>query len=181
MWKRVLISSGGERTIAKLFSLSSTSPQFIKEFPDAKILYMVRDPLSVIPSGLSLVTGVLDKMFGFWSLPESKRTLFISRLYKALVELLLRFEKDWSNGNIDKSKVMIVHFDRMMNNFDQLMDDIIKFTGQESSDYLLNEISVTSEKQKTFMSKHKYDLAKFDLTEEKIKEDCKKYYETFIN
>jgi hypothetical protein len=181
LWKRTLIASKGKRTIAKLFSLSSTSPQFIKEFPDAKILYMVRDPLSVIPSGLSLVTGVLDKMFGFWSLPESKRTLFISRLYNAFIELLIRFEKDWSNGNIDKSKVMIVHFDRMMNNFDELMDDIIKFTGQESSDYLLDEISVTSEKQKAFMSKHKYDLEKFGLSEEKIKKDCKKYYETFIN
>ena len=26
---------------------------------------MVRDPINVIPSGLSLVTGVLDKRFGF--------------------------------------------------------------------------------------------------------------------
>ena len=181
MWKRVLISSGGNRTIAKLFSLSSTLPYFIKQFPDAKILYMVRDPLSVIPSGLSLVTGVLDKMFGFWSLPNNKKSLFISRLYKALVELLLRFENDWSSGNIDKSKVLIVHFDRMMNDFDKLMDDIIKFTDQESTDFLLNEISVTSEKQKTFKSKHKYDLEKFGLNEDKIKEDCKKYYETFIN
>jgi len=181
MWKRVLISSGGERTIAKLFSLSSTSPQFINDFPDAKILYMVRDPLSVIPSGLSLVTGVLDKMFGFWSLSKSKRTLFISRLYKALVELLLRYEQDWTNGNIDRSKVLIVHFDRMMNHFDELMDDIIKFTDQKSSETLLNEILITSDKQKSFKSKHKYDLEKFGLSEEKIKEDCKKYYETFIN
>ena len=181
LWKRTLITSKGKRTVAKLFSLSSTSPQFIKEFPDAKILYMVRDPLSVIPSGLSLVTGVLDKMFGFWTLPENKRELFISRLYDALVELMMRFEKDWTNGNIDKSKVMIVHFDRMMNNFDELMDDIIKFTGQESSDYLIDEISVESVKQKAFTSRHKYDLEKFGLNESQIRKDCKDYYDTFIN
>ena len=102
-------------------------------------------------------------------------------MYNALVELLLRFEKDWSNGNIDKSKVMIVHFDRMMNNFDELMDDIIKFTGQESSDYLLNEISAASVKQKAFKSKHKYDLEKFGLNESQIRKDCKDYYDTFIN
>ena len=42
---------------------------------------MVRDPLSVIPSGLSLVTGVLDKKFSFWSLEKSKRDRFIKRLY----------------------------------------------------------------------------------------------------
>ena len=35
--------------------------------------------------------------------------------------------------------------------------------------------------KKSFKSKHKYDLSKFGLTEEKIKKDCKKIYETFLN
>ena len=181
MWKRVLISSKGKRTVAKLFSLSSTTPEFTQTFPDAKILYMVRDPLSVIPSGLSLVTGVLDNMFGFWSLSKIDRNRFIKRLYKALVELLLRFEEDWSSGNIDRTKVLIVHFDRMMNNFDDLMNDIIKFTELEPSDKLLDEIKITSDKQKQFKSEHKYDLSKFGLTEQQIKDDCNAYYKTFIN
>ena len=33
---------------------------------------MVRDPMETVPSGLSLVTGVLDGRFGFWALPEEK-------------------------------------------------------------------------------------------------------------
>ena len=181
LWKRVLIASNGKRMVAKLFSLSTTSPEFIKEFPDAKILYMVRDPLSVIPSGLSLVTGVLDKMFGFWSLPESDRQRFISRLYKALVELQLRFHEDWVNGKTNKSNVLIVRFDDMMNNFDLLMNDIISFVGHEASDDLLKTINKTSEKQKKFKSSHKYNLEKFGLNEKMIKKDCKLIYETFIN
>ena len=181
MWKIVLISSGGKRIVAKLFSLSSNLPAFTQKFPDSKILYMVRDPLSVIPSGLSLVTGVLDKMFGFWSMPEKDRQRFISRLYIALVELMLRFHKDWTNGSIDKSKVMIVHFDQMMNEFDVLMENIIKFVGHDSSEKLLNDIKVTAENQKQFKSKHKYNLDKFGLTEEQIKKDCNVIYETFIN
>ncbi len=63
---------------------------------------MVRDPLSVIPSGLSLVTGVLDKRFGFWSLPDEMRTRYIQRLYKALVELLKRFHDDWISDRRDR-------------------------------------------------------------------------------
>ena len=180
IWLRVLVFNKQDQIIGKLFSISANMPKFLHRFPEAKILYMVRDPLSVIPSGLSLVTGVLDKKFGFWSLEKEKRDRFIRRLYKALVELLLRFENDWSAGHIDKSKVFIVHFDRMMNDFDKLMDDIIKFTNHKKTDYLLNEISSTSQKQKAFKSKHKYNLEKFGLSEDKIKEDCKKYYETFI-
>ena len=166
--------------IAKLFSISANMPKFLNRFPDAKILYMVRDPLSVIPSGLSLVTGVLDKKFSFWSLDEKKRTRFIQRLYKALIELLIRFHYDWTNNNIDKSKVMIVHFDRMMNNFEDLMSEITDFIEVEPSQDLLNDIKQTAEQQRAFKSKHKYNLNKFGLTEEQIKNDCKVIYDEFL-
>jgi len=181
VWKSVLIRSGQDRIIAKLFSLSSNTPQFLEMHPDAKILYMVRDPLNVIPSGLSLVTGVLDKMFGFWNLPITKRELFIKRLYEGLVELLNRFADDWKSKKIIKSNVMIVHFDKMMNDFDGLMHGIIKFTNHTSNKELLKNIKLTAIKQKTYKSKHIYNLNKFGLTETKIRKDCSKYYETFIN
>ena len=181
VWKRMIVSSNSERIVAKLFSVSANAPQFIARYPDAKILYMLRDPLSVIPSGLSLVTGVLDKKFGFWNKSDNDRNRFLSNLYKGLVELLLRFEQDWNNGNIDKSKVMIVEFDRMMVDFDGLMEDLVNFVDHKMTDELKTIIRSTSEKQKTYISKHKYDLAKFGLTEKKIKKDCKAYYETFIN
>ena len=140
MWKRTLITSKSDRIIGKLFSISVNVPAFLKKFPDAKLLYMVRDPLNVIPSGLSLVTGVLDSMFGFWSFPEMKRQHFINRLYKALVELQLRFHDDWINGRIDKSKVAIIQFDRMMTDFDGLMDEVLPFIGHEPSNEFKNNI-----------------------------------------
>ena len=181
IWKRVLISSDTDRIVAKLFSLSSNTPAYLNIQNDAKILYMVRNPIDVIPSGLSLVTGVLDKMFGFWNLSNNKKELFIKRLYKGLVELLNRFAEDWSENKIDKSKVMIVKFDKMMNNFDDLMNEIITFTDHIPSDTLIDNIKTTAIKQKNYKSKHKYDLEKFNLSEAQIKNDCIKYYETFIN
>ena len=141
---------------------------------------MVREPLSVIPSGLSLVTGVLDKKFGFWNLSEDKRKHYIERLYKALVELQVRFHDDWINGRIDKNKVMIVRFDDMMSNFESLMDNIISFTGHNASDNLKVDISKVAKSQREYKSKHKYNLEKFGLTEDRIKKDCKDIYETFL-
>ena len=181
VWIRVMISSNANRIVGKLFSLSSNSPAFFKKYPDAKLLYMVRDPLNVIPSGLSLVTGVLDKMFGFWNLPLKKRDLFIERLYLGLVELLNRFTDDWNNNKINRDNILIVDFNRIMNDFDSLMNEIITFTKHKPTDKLLNNIKITSEKQKQYVSKHKYNLNKFNLTEDKIKKDCCKFYDTFIN
>lgn len=181
VWKRILISSKQDRIIAKLFSVSANCPKFQERYPDSKLLYMVRNPIDVIPSGLSLVTGVLDKKFGFWDKPKIDRDRFISNLYKGLVQLLLRFEEDWTNGKINKNNVMIVKFDSMMSDFETLMKEIIIFTNHKSSRSLESVIKNTSDEQKKYKSKHKYDLSKFGLTKEKIEKDCLKYYETFIN
>tara|TARA_B100000035_G_scaffold203940_1_gene174399 strand:- start:435 stop:1196 length:762 start_codon:yes stop_codon:yes gene_type:complete len=180
-WKRNLISNKSNRYIGKLFSLSSNLPSFQKQYEDAKILYMIRDPLSVIPSGLSLVTGVLDKKFDFWSLESDTKKRFINRLYLALVELLKRFHQDWVNNKIDKEKVMIIRFDFMMNNFESLMDDIIDFLNIQRNDQLLKDIQHTAEKQREYQSGHKYDLEKFGLSENQIKNDCKEIYQTFLS
>ena len=76
---------------------------------------------------------------------------------------------------------MIVPFDRMMSDFDMLMKEILIFIGHNISDELNNDIKNTDIKQRNFQSDHKYDLSKFGLTEQKIIEDCKPIYETFLN
>tara|TARA_Y100000588_G_scaffold368111_1_gene435631 strand:- start:2852 stop:3961 length:1110 start_codon:yes stop_codon:yes gene_type:complete len=181
LWIRNQYTSGIDRIIGKLFSLSTNLPEFLETYPDSKILYTIRDPLSVIPSGLNLVSGVLDKRFGFWSLPEEKRQHFINRLYFGLVHLLKRFHEDWENGRIDRSRVYIIHFDRMMNDFDTLMDEILNFIDHVPSEELRKDILKTAETQRNFQSGHKYDLEKFGLTEEQIRLDCAPIYETFLD
>jgi hypothetical protein len=180
MWRRNLYSNSGDRYIGKLFSLSSNLPKFQKKYPDANILYMVREPLDLIPSGLSLVTGVLDKKFNFWSLDKVVKERFIMRLYNSLVELLNRFQKDWVTNNIKKEKVFIVRFDDMMNDFGTLMEDILKFIDIEKTSDLDKQIKIIDKSQKEFKSQHSYDLSKFGLTKDKIKKDCFLFYKTFF-
>ena len=69
----------------------------------------------------------------------------------------------------------------MMSDFEGLMDDILEFTDHEASDDLLAKIKDTGEQQRNYTSKHKYDLEKFGLSEEKIRTDCAKIYDTFFN
>ena len=180
VWKRNIISEKQTRVVAKIFSLGIRIPAFLKKFPDAKILYLVRDPLQTVPSGLSLITGVLDSRFGFWKLAAEKRAYFIERLYQALLELTLRFYDDYTNNRITKENVLIVSYDRMMSDFENLMNEIIEFVGIPTSDSLLNTIRETSEKQRKYKSKHVYDLQKFGLDEARIRKDYVQIYQTFL-
>ena len=46
---------------------------------------------------------------------------------------------------------------------------------------LKEDIIKVAEKQRNYISKHKYDLEKFGLSESRIREDCKDIYQTFLN
>jgi hypothetical protein len=180
LWRRSLVLHRSQRNIAKLFSLAVRLPQFLTRFPEAQILYMARDPLAVIPSSMSLVIGVLDRAVGFWSLPEPVRKRWLDRMYKAWVLLLQKFHEDWTSGAIDRSRVFVVRYDRMMADFEGMMDEMCRFLGHEMTPALRATIAKRGEKQRSYESDHKYDLERFGLTEEQVRRDCAFLYETFL-
>jgi hypothetical protein len=180
LWRRSLVLHKADRNVAKLFSVAVRLPRFLERFPDAQILYMARDPLSVIPSSMSLVIGVLDRAFGFWSLPENVRKRWLDRMYKAWILLLHKFYEDWTSGAIDRSRVYIVRYDRMMMDFENVMEEMCAFLNHEMTPKLRATVKQRAEKQRKYESEHKYDLAKFGLTEEQIRKDCAFFYDTFL-
>ena len=58
--------------------------------------------------------------------------------------LLIRFHHDWVNDNIDKSKVLIIRYDKMMSNFEVIMNDIFSFLDHNPSKKLINDIQKTA-------------------------------------
>ena len=180
LWRRSLLLHGAERNIAKLFSVSVRIPAFLERFPEAQILYMARDPLSIIPSANSLVIGALDRAFGFWNKPEEIKKRWLDRMYQAWILLLQKFHEDWTSGAIDKSRVYIVRYDRMMLDLENVMSEICTFLGQPLTPELEATVRAQAEKQRSYESEHKYNLAKYGLTEEQIRKDCAFFYDTFL-
>jgi len=180
LWRRSLIVHKSERNVAKLFSLVARLPQFQKRFPEAKILYMVRDPVEIIPSTMSLVTGVVDRAFDFWNKPKEVRDRWLEIMYRALLMLLSRFHEHWSSGEIDRDRVFIVRYDEMMQNFEGVMTRMCAFLEREMTPELKAVIEQRGEKQRNYKSKHRYDLESFGLSEERIRRDCAFFYETFL-
>ncbi len=180
VWRRSMVAQGKDRIVAKLFSTGPRTPAFLNRFPDAHILYMVRDPLDVIPSTFSLVTGVLENAFGYSKLPEEAKARYHERLYLALVDLFRRFHTDWASGRIDRSRVMVVSYERMMRDFDGLMAEMIPFFDMQPTPEQLAAIRATADEQRAYVSKHKYNLAKYGLSAERIRKDCAFVYDTWL-
>ncbi len=180
LWRRSVIAQDAERPIAKLFSLGPRTPEFLQAYPGAHILYMVRDPVDILPSAMSLVSGVLDNAFDFHRLDPEVRKRWYKRLYSGLVDLLLRFADDWDSGRIDRRRVYVVRYDRMMTEFEVVMDEIHAFLGIVPTEAQRRAARERGEKQRTYTSAHTYDLAKFHLDADQIRRDCAPFYATFL-
>ncbi len=179
IWRRSMVWNSSDGIVAKLFSTSIRMPSFLEYFHDARIIYLIRDPIEVIPSAMSLVTGVQNSALGFWDLPESKQKLFLDRLYNSLVDLLRQFNSDWTAGRISRSNVLIVTYPRLMSDFKAVLHEICAFADHPIDEVLRQSINETGKTQSAYQSKHQYDLKKFGLTAEKIRHDCSFIYETF--
>lgn len=174
LWRRSLTwyKDPGGRVVAKLFSFGPRLPALLARFPEARVIWLVRDPVANIPSAMSLVTGVLDGVLGFWSLPEPTRKRYLDRLYRGLVDLTRRVRDDWDAGRIDRSRVLEVPYDRLMTDFSGVLGEILAFVGHEPDEELKAAIAAQDSKQRSYKSGHKYDLEKYGLTAEQIRRDC---------
>jgi hypothetical protein len=181
LWRRNLVAKKSDRVVAKLFTLCMRLPAFQKHFPDAKIIYMVRDPVEVIPSTMSLMSGPLQAKFGFWDLDPELRSRFLERLYQGLVDLYRGFHDDWTGGQIDRSQVFVCPYPRLMNDYEGLMTELVAFLGEPLTPELVESIQAQAREQKGRKSGHRYDLAQFGLDEARIRRDCAFVTETFLN
>jgi hypothetical protein len=129
---------------------------------------------------MSLVAGVLDRAFGFWSKPEQIRQRWLDRMYQGWIMLFRRFHDDWTSGAIDKERVYVVRYDRMMADFDGMMEEVCEFLGHEMTPELRAIVKAKADKQRSYKSDHKYNLEKFGLSEARIREDCAFFYQTFL-
>ena len=130
---------------------------------------------------MSLITGVLDRAYGFWDLPKERRNLYLERLYVALVGLLSGFQEDWTKGQFDQSRILIVHYDRMMYDFEGVMRGVCDFTGHAATPEQLLQIRLMADQQRAYKSEHHYDLERFGLDADRIRRDTAGFTELFID
>jgi omega-hydroxy-beta-dihydromenaquinone-9 sulfotransferase len=176
-WQRNLYTRKHDRIVAKLFSVGADLGTFQKQFPDAKILYMARDPIEMIPSCLSLITGVLEKRFQFSKLPIEIKKRYFQRMSEALLELQRRFVQDWNDQKVHVENIKIIPYTRLLNDFEELFQEIIEFIGHFASSELLEVVRLQAEEQVNYRSQHRYDLSQFYLDETQLREQSKFFYD----
>ena len=178
-WIASARAQGRERVIIKSFAWFAQLPRFLAQVPDARVVVLLRDPARTIPSALSLVRGPLDKALHANQLPAEQQARHSRRLAVAMTELYRIFCEDWSSGAIDQSRVKVIPYPRLMQDFEGVMSELSEFLGHPISDALRAKYATIGASQRSRVSAHRYTAARFGLDDAQIRRESAFVYELF--
>ncbi len=179
-WKRNIAYKNAKRILAKTSMLTFRIDEVLERYPDAKLVYIIRDPVEVIPSGMSLITGVLENGYdAFNKTSEADQQRWVENLYQASCEMLRSFDKQYMAGSIPEKNLCVVRYTDLLQNLEPTIKRILDFIEIEPSAEFQEEIRAQAERQRSYKSKHQHSPEKFDLDPERIRHDLEFVYDDF--
>ena len=159
--KRHLFATGGRHYIAKNPLFSAKIESLLETFPDARILYLVRNPLEMLPSTISLF-GYVWRRF---SKPPQK--------YPNCDEILA-WTKYWYYHPLEvidresPQRCMIVTYDDLMQSPDSVFRSIYSRLGYPESEALEALLRDAVTDARAHSSSHKYSYEAMGFSREQI-------------
>jgi hypothetical protein len=177
--QRNLHRSGKSRVLGKLFTFPPRLDDVLRKFPDAKLIYTIRDPAETLPSGMSLLAGVQEQVFQISRLPAATRARFFARLSNGLSLLLTRFTAHYREGTIPAENLMVVRYPDLMADFEGTMARVLEFAELDASEQFRERIREVAGRQRGRVSNHEYSLEQYGLDAQQIVDDLAEVYRTF--
>lgn len=141
-------------------------------FPGCRMIYTIRNPLQAVPSMLDMAKQVWQWTAGMKDGFPLKEWTY--ETIKSMYEYpLSRF------AEVEESTYEFVFYDRLVKHPSATVKAIYEKFGYDLSEDFQRVLKPEDEKQRSFQSRHKYTLAQFDLTPEKILTDFEKVFEWF--
>lgn len=179
LWKRQLFYTGRARLISKITPALRTKT-LIKVFPDARIIYLARSPLDVIPSFLSLYRNGIDRALGLDRLLEAHKRFFFERKYRVSVRYYTYMHQLIERHEIPDDQLLEITYDEQIRDLRGTIQKIVDFTRIEMSPALQARIDEMCTESPRHQREHtNYALEEFYLTEERIRSDLKPIFDRY--
>jgi hypothetical protein len=171
--RRQAYFKGGRRTLLSKTPYSSGKVQnLLRCFPDCKIIYLVRNPLQVVPSAISVARVIIRSAFGTEPQADLDEHIYeaLKFYYSYPLQRLARLPED---------RFVVVNYEDLIRQPRQVVERIYERFGLPlKPDYkqLLDQ-EVASMRQ--YKSRHRYSLDQCSVTRERIVSDLGPIFERF--
>jgi len=142
-------------------------PALLRVFPDAKVIYLRRDPCEVVASAASLETE-MGRHFQHINEKEHgpNRMPMLLELEKSMQDYRNSLPKEQ-----EQRQFLTVEYKNMVQNPIQTVQNVYSHFGLDLSDTFAERVNqYLAENPQHKRGKHTYNLKKFGLTEEKVRE-----------
>lgn len=179
-WRRNIYAKGRDRIVVKSSMLTLRIAELVKRYPDCRIVYAVRDPMDTIPSGMSLLSGVLESAYdAFHRASDDSNFRYKENLYRASCHLYESFRAAREAGIVPDKQLFVAPFPRLMTDLEKITDELLDFVEIDPSHDFKQMLKTKAARQKSWTSSHSYSLEKFGLNEERLKGDLSFVYQQY--
>lgn len=161
--QRVMFAAGHNKVFLSKNVMSTGRLESLqKAYPDARYIYLIRNPIQSIPSFISMFTTA-------WN-AHSPDIADNSEESRAWGEIGMDYYKYFHKfkEHIDPQRLVTVRYDDLTADPERVVRRIYSQFGLEISDAYAQKLFEVSQKQKKYKSGHSYSLAQFGMTEKHV-------------
>ena len=151
------------------------------EFPDARIIYLIRSPLETQTSHMSLHRNMFDHLWGLDKLRnKSMLSIYYQRRYKHNVAFYNYLESLFEKGSIPLNQILVLNYNDLRKDPGTAVQQIFSFININPSKQLKQKIQSQLESQKGYQAKHhNIDLSEFNISKDRIIEDLQAVFKKY--
>ena len=173
-WKRQTVQHNHKQLLSKSNPFVFRLKSIMKVFPDAKIIFIVRDPIETITSFFSMQERI---KYGNMMTKE-ELDLYRIEAYQEIIDWYQETEN--AKQFLDKNNFLVLKYDDLKEDLYGSVDQSFKFIGQDMNKEFESLLSEKSSMK--HIKKHQNKtINDFGFTEKQIKEDFAFVYEEYFS
>jgi len=172
--QRFMYSEGkGKILLSKNVITTGRLHTILEMFPDARIVYLMRDPKSAVPSFISMFSA--SWKFIAPEIPED------SEEYRALGQIAIDFYNYFhQNKSLFKPEnLFVVPYNELSADPKKAVEEVYAHFNMNISDNFKNRLESHLKNQSKYRSKHSYSLQQYGFTKEEIEEKLGEVMRTY--
>ncbi len=173
---RRAVGTSGLRMFSKSFCLLFNIDTVRREFPGAKFLLIVRDPVEAVVSLCSLERGVQRRINDFDRIAPDLQHRYFRNLYRTSLIYYRCLCEEAARKNPD---TLVIAYPELFADFEGTMRRVAAFLDLPITPGIEALLREQAAKQNTFLSKHRYGPEEFGFTADQIRRDFDFVYQRF--
>ncbi|MBB96394.1 MAG: hypothetical protein CML68_17590 [Rhodobacteraceae bacterium] len=179
-FRRQIIASGRTQVVAKMHFSTMRLQSMMAYYPDARFVYLVRDPLCTVPSYLTFMLKTLAARGNLDGVSADRLERLKARRYRHTLELYRYFYDLQMAGQLPEDRVKVIRYDDLVGDVRGTMDAVRDFSGIAFSPALEAHIDQKAEAQKAYRRSHNVSsLDALGLSKDQILRDFAFVYDHY--